>query len=196
MARFAGLDTQVLGISVDHVPCLKAWAESLGGIQNYPLLSDFWPHGAVAEKYGVLRNDGKSERAIFIIDKQGCVRYIDIHDIDSQPDDQVLFNELRHIDPGAALNEPPESLQPDAPLPHGGIVMYCTAWCPDCKKARKWLQEHNLAYTEVNITTTSRAKQQLRKWANGNLTTPTFDIDGTIVVDFDQARLRAVLGLD
>ena len=39
-AKFAGLDTQVLGISIDHVPCLKAWADSLGGI-NYPLLSDF-----------------------------------------------------------------------------------------------------------------------------------------------------------
>ena len=195
MARFAGLDTQVLGISVDHVPCLKAWAASLGGIQNYPLLSDFWPHGTVASQYGVLRDEGSSERAIFIIDKQGCIRYIDYHDVGSQPDNQVLFAELRRIDPSAAMHEKPEILQPEAPLPRGGIVMYCTAWCPDCKQARKWLQEHNLAYTEVNITTTPGANQQLREWANGNLTTPTFDIDGTIVVDFDQARLREVLGM-
>jgi glutaredoxin len=196
MARFAGLDAQVLGISVDHVPCLKAWAESLGGIQNYPLLSDFWPHGAVAEQYGVLRSVGSSERAIFIIDKQGCIRYIDLHDVDSQPDNQVLFNELRHIDPGAALNEPPEILQREAPLPHGGIVMYCTAWCPDCKQARKWLQERNLDYTEVNITSTPGAAQQVRRWANGNLTTPIFDIDGTILVDWDPDRLKEILGLE
>ncbi|HBX68522.1 MAG TPA: hypothetical protein DEH25_03835, partial [Chloroflexi bacterium] len=45
-ALFVGLNAQVLGISVDHVPCLQAWAESLGGI-SYPLMSDFWPHGAV-----------------------------------------------------------------------------------------------------------------------------------------------------
>jgi alkyl hydroperoxide reductase subunit AhpC len=80
---FAGLNVQVLGISVDHVPCLKAWAESLGGI-NYPLLSDFWPHGQVSDLYGVLRKEGYSERAIFIIDRDGIIRYIDIHAIDER----------------------------------------------------------------------------------------------------------------
>src|SRR5512136_2939373 len=101
MAKFEKLNAQVLGISVDHVPCLKAWAESLGGI-NFPLLSDFWPHGAVAVKYGVLRPEGHSERAIFMIDKRGIIRYIDIHNIDEQPDNDVLFAELRKIDPVAA----------------------------------------------------------------------------------------------
>ncbi len=48
------MQTQVLGLSVDSAPCLKAWAESLGGI-SYPLLSDFYPHGRFAELYGVLR---------------------------------------------------------------------------------------------------------------------------------------------
>ena len=72
----------------------------MGGI-NYPLLSDFWPHGAVAKKYGVLRKEGKSERAIFIIDKEGIIRYIDIHDIDEQPDNEVLLDELKKIIPGA-----------------------------------------------------------------------------------------------
>jgi alkyl hydroperoxide reductase subunit AhpC len=42
---------------------LKAWADSLGGI-HYPLLSDFWPHGEVAQEYGVLRADGNTERAL------------------------------------------------------------------------------------------------------------------------------------
>jgi len=63
---------------------LKAWADSLGGI-HYPLLSDFWPHGKISETYGVLRpQEGRSERAIFVIDKQGIIRHIDIHDIDLQ----------------------------------------------------------------------------------------------------------------
>jgi peroxiredoxin len=69
--KFAGLDAQVLGVSIDHIPCLKAWAESMGGI-NYPLMSDFWPHGRVANLYGVFREkEGDSERAIFVIDKRG-----------------------------------------------------------------------------------------------------------------------------
>jgi glutaredoxin len=194
MARFTGLDAQVLGISVDHIPCLKAWAESLGGIQ-YPLLSDFWPHGVVAEQYGILRPQGYTERALFIVDKQGILRYIDIHEISNQPDNQVLYQELRRIDPEAAAREPREAEVKAVPLPHGGIVMYCTAWCPDCKRARKWLKDNNLPYTEVDITSTPGADKQVKLWAKGNVTTPTFEIDGTIVVDFDEARLREVLDL-
>jgi hypothetical protein len=89
--------TQVLGISVDSVPCLNAWADSLGGI-TYPLLSDFYPHGDVAKKYRVLRSEGYSERAIFVIDKKGIIRYIDIHNIDEQPDNQVLFSVLAELE--------------------------------------------------------------------------------------------------
>ena len=188
------MDTQVLGISVDSVPCLTAWAEDLGGI-NYPLLSDFWPHGAVAQLYGVLRDDGRCERAIFVIDKQGIIRYVDVHDIDDQPSNVVLRNAIREIDPEVRdrLEEPkPEPV----PLPHGGIVMYCTRWCPDCKHARVWLAQHHLPYTEVDITTTPGAEEQVIAWANGYRTTPTFEIDGTIVVDFDEARLREVLGFE
>jgi peroxiredoxin/glutaredoxin len=189
-AEFAGLNTQVLGISVDHVPCLKAWAESLGGIA-YPLLSDFWPHGKVAERYGVLRSDGRSERAIFIIDREGIIRYIDIHDIDDQPDNRILFEELRKIDPEAASKEPPKP-EPVA-LPKGGIVMYCTKWCQDCRKARVWLKEQNLDYIEVDIYGVPGALEQARKWGNGKIVTPVFDIDGTIILDFDEPRLRDVL---
>ncbi len=90
------MNAQVLGISVDHIPCLKAWAESLGGI-SFPLLSDFSPFGAVADLYGVRRSEGFSERAIFVIDKKGIIRYIDIHDIDDRPSNDVLFRELERI---------------------------------------------------------------------------------------------------
>ena len=97
LKRFESLNTQVVGISIDHKFANKAWAESIGGI-TYPLLSDFWPHGEVAQKYGVFRADaGMSERAIFIIDKQGAVRFIDVHDIAEQPDVEQCFEELAKL---------------------------------------------------------------------------------------------------
>ncbi len=121
---------------------MKAWADSLGGI-HYPLLSDFWPHGKITETYGVLRpQEGRSERAIFVIDKQGILRYIDIHDIDLQPDNEELRDVLRKIDPDAAARE---VIRPESPLPTGGIVMYCTKWCADCNTARQWFLAHKLA---------------------------------------------------
>ena len=187
------MNAQVLGISVDHVPVLQAWAQSLGGI-NFPLLSDFWPHGEVAQRYGVLRSDGKSERALFIIDKQGVIRYIDIHDIDDQPYNEELRKALREIDPEAAAKEP-KPLYPPAPLPHGGVVVYCTPWCPDCHDARHWLSDHGISYTEVDIYTTEGAEEQVRKWNRGHLITPTFDIDSVIISDFDQEALRKTLKL-
>ena len=64
------------------------------GSINFPLLSDFWPHGAVAKAYGVLRDGGFSERSVFIIDKQGVVRYIDVHDIGEEPDIDQIFEVL------------------------------------------------------------------------------------------------------
>ena len=67
--RLDELNTVALGIGVDSVPSNKAWAQSMD-IRNTRLLSDFWPHGAVAKLFGVFReNDGFSERAIIIIDK-------------------------------------------------------------------------------------------------------------------------------
>jgi len=188
---FTGLNVQVLGISVDHVPCLKAWAESLGGIK-YPLMSDFWPHGKVAEMYGVLRKEGHSERAIFIIDKDGVIRYIDIHDIDEQPDNEVLMDELKKIIPNAE-EKVRHLYKDDEELPTGGVVMYCTPWCPDCRLARVWLKENNITYTEVDISTNLTAARQVRFWGEGVQITPTFDIDGQIVVDFDEKKLKGIL---
>jgi glutaredoxin len=195
LAQFAGLNTQVLGISVDHVPCLQAWAESLGGI-DYPLLSDFWPHGAVAVKYGVLLPDGRSERAIFLIDKNGITRYIDIHDIDEQPDNDVLRAEIRKMDPEAAANESTLGRElATMELPSSGIVLYCTRWCPDCRRARAWFEAHNLPYTEVDVNAVPGAAAKVRSWADGKLITPTFDINGTIIIDYDLDRLAEVLNV-
>jgi alkyl hydroperoxide reductase subunit AhpC len=57
-------------------------------------LSDFWPHGAVARKYGLLRTNGTSERAIVIIDKQGVIRFAKAFDINRRPDLGVIMGEL------------------------------------------------------------------------------------------------------
>jgi peroxiredoxin len=96
LAEFERYNTQVLGISVDSPPSNNAFAESLG-VENVPLLSDFWLHGEVARRYGVLRKEGYNERALFVVDKEGIIRYIDIHDIDDQPDNQVLLDVLKEL---------------------------------------------------------------------------------------------------
>jgi peroxiredoxin len=95
-SSFEGLDTIILGISTDNAPTLSSWTDALGGMW-FPVLSDFWPHGFVAEQYGVLRRDGMAERAIFVIDKKGFIRYIDIHDIGSIPPVDVLQSVLKDL---------------------------------------------------------------------------------------------------
>ena len=102
------MQTQVLGLSVDSEPCLKAWSEHVGKI-TYPLLSDFYPHGQVASTYGVLRTEGYSERSIFVIDKEGIIRYVDVHDIKEKPDNNVLFGALAELEPQAAAAQQRES---------------------------------------------------------------------------------------
>ena len=74
----------LLGITVDNVPTLYAWTNQMGKLW-FHVLSDFWPHGGVAKKYSVLRSNGVSERALFVIDKKGIIRYIDVHDINKRP---------------------------------------------------------------------------------------------------------------
>ena len=197
--KFEGYNTQVLGISVDHIPCLKAWAESLGGI-SYPLLSDFWPHGAIADEWGVLRHDeGKSERALFIVDKQGIVRYVDIHDIDEQPDNEELFQFLRQLEPDAVIPEKQVQPEPVAePKPDGpkSVKLYCRPGCIDCRLARRFLDRNNIPYSEVNVRATPAAEAQVREWTGGPLISPVFDIDGTIIIDFKRVELTRVLGLE
>jgi glutaredoxin len=190
------MQTQVLGLSVDSVPCLNAWADSLGGI-TYPLLSDFYPHGQIAELYGVLRSEGYSERAIFVIDKQGIVRYVDVHDIDLQPNNDELFRILAQVDPEAASTyqaaHPPE---PDSDEPLDEVVMYCTRWCPGCRKARIFFEENGIDYVEIDITRDRAAAARVRRWANGNETTPTFKIHGQVMVDYNEDKLAEMLGID
>ncbi len=94
-------DAVLLGITVDNIPTLFAWTKQMvpGGSKLwFPVLSDFWPHGAVADKYGVLRSGGVSERALFVIDKKGIIRYIDVHDINERPRLEVIVKELEKLE--------------------------------------------------------------------------------------------------
>ena len=86
----------LLGITVDNVPTLYAWTNQMGKLW-FHVLSDFWPHGGVAKKYGVLRSNGVSERALFVIDKKGIIRYIDVHDINKRPPLEDLMNALEKL---------------------------------------------------------------------------------------------------
>ncbi len=86
-------DAVLLGITVDNIPTLYAWTNQMGQLW-FPVLSDFYPHGKVAEAYGVLRTDGTSERALFVIDKKGVIRYVDVHDINKRPSLEALIREL------------------------------------------------------------------------------------------------------
>ena len=78
-------DAVLLGITVDNIPTLYAWTKQMGKLW-FPVLSDFWPHGEVADRYGVLRSEGVSERALFYIDKKGIIRDIQVSDINKRPD--------------------------------------------------------------------------------------------------------------
>lgn len=93
---FTENDAILFGITVDNIPTLFAWTNQMGQLW-FPVLSDFWPHGAVARKYGVLRSNGVSERALFVIDKKGWVRYIDVHDINKRPPLEDLATALEKL---------------------------------------------------------------------------------------------------
>jgi peroxiredoxin len=77
-ADYDGQGVQVLGVSVDTPFSLKAWAEQQG--YQFPLLSDFWPHGEVAKLYGVFNEGaGLAVRGTFLIDKAGIVRFAEVN---------------------------------------------------------------------------------------------------------------------
>ncbi len=101
LEKFAGYDAQVLGISVDSIPSHIAWQKRDIGTLKYPLCSDFYPHGAVAEKFGVLRTGapipGINERAVFIVGKDGKLVFAKVYELGEQPDNEEAFDVLRKL---------------------------------------------------------------------------------------------------
>jgi peroxiredoxin len=78
LATYSSADVQVLGVSVDTPYSLKVWAEQQG--YQFPLLSDFWPHGEVASQYGTFFEPaGMATRGTFLIDKTGVVRFAEVN---------------------------------------------------------------------------------------------------------------------
>jgi len=94
---FASLNTAPLGLSVDSVPCKKAWADSLG-IKSVPLVADFWPHGEVASAYGIFREkNGFSERANIIVDEKGKVVFFKVYEISQLPDINEIIGFIKGL---------------------------------------------------------------------------------------------------
>ena len=93
LARFKELNAQVLGISIDSRHSHKAFAEHLG--LEFPLLSDF--EKRVCQAYGVLREGGFAERALFVVDQQGIIRYAHVNPIGEVPDNQPVLDVLRKL---------------------------------------------------------------------------------------------------
>jgi peroxiredoxin (alkyl hydroperoxide reductase subunit C) len=93
---FEAANTQLIGLSVDNVPSLHAWVQEMGGLW-FPVASDFHPQGELAGKLGILRSSGEAERALFLIDTQGIIRYIDVHDINTRPDLGPLIKAMRQL---------------------------------------------------------------------------------------------------
>lgn len=91
--QFGNVDAQVLGISVDSVWAHQAFAAQLG--IDYPLLADFQPRGAVADKYGLFLDDkGITARATVIVDKEGKVAWVKLQEIGEARDDAEILKIL------------------------------------------------------------------------------------------------------
>jgi peroxiredoxin len=79
------------------VPSLKGWADFLGGVP-FPLLSDFWPHGAVGKAYGIFNEErGMDKRAAYVVDAQGIIRYAKVYPQGTIPTSDELLAELRKL---------------------------------------------------------------------------------------------------
>ncbi len=99
--EFTALDAQVLDISVDSIPSHVAWRQKEIGPVEVPLCADFYPHGEVTRKFGILREGlpvpGISERAAFIVDKDGKIAFAKVYGISQLPDIEELLQALRQL---------------------------------------------------------------------------------------------------
>ena len=99
--RFAALDAQVLDISTDSVLSHIAWQKKELGMMHLPMCSDFYPHGEVTSRFGILREAppvaGISERSVFIVDKAGKIAFAKVYPLDQVPNNEELLEALRKI---------------------------------------------------------------------------------------------------
>lgn len=99
--KFAALDAQVLDISLDSIYSHIAWQKHDIGTMHFPMCSDFYPPAAVTRAFGILREGpplpGISERAVFIVDKNGKIAFAKVYALDQTPDNGELLQALRGI---------------------------------------------------------------------------------------------------
>jgi peroxiredoxin len=90
-SEFEQAGVQVLAVSCDSRHAQRVWAEQQG--YNFPVLSDFWPHGAVAQAYGVFNDDaGFANRGTFVVDRAGIVRFAEMKQ-PGEPRDQAAWTD-------------------------------------------------------------------------------------------------------
>jgi len=112
-SEFERFGARLIGISVDSIYSHGAWAEVRG--LTFPLLADFEPKGEVARRYGVYREgDGYSERALYVIDAEGVIRYVHVSEqLDHIPDIYELFAALQEVTGVAAPKAGGEDVHAD-----------------------------------------------------------------------------------
>ena len=92
--NFEEKNTIPLGISVDPVPTKKAWSKDME-LEKTQILADFWPHGKIAKKYGIFREEnGFSERANILINKKREIEFIKVHDIHKVPNIKEILEKI------------------------------------------------------------------------------------------------------
>ena len=101
LKQFADYDAQVVGISPDSIYSHLAWQEKSIGWLEYPLASDYWPHGDVAQKFGIQRLGeplpGINDRSVFVIDKAGKVAFAKVYELGQEPDYEELVSEVKKL---------------------------------------------------------------------------------------------------
>jgi len=99
--RFREAGGKLVDISVDSIESHLAWQRKEIGMMRFPLCSDFYPHGEVTRQFDILREEppvpGISERAAFIVDKQGIIRFAKVYPIDQLPDLENLLQEVKKV---------------------------------------------------------------------------------------------------
>jgi peroxiredoxin len=96
LSSFQNDKVQILAISCDTTWSLKVWADQEG--YEFPLLSDFWPHGAVSESYGIFSSDlGFAFRGTFLIDRDGIVQFLERNGPGDARDQQGWRDELEKL---------------------------------------------------------------------------------------------------
>jgi len=99
-AEFAAYKAEVVGICVDSIMNTTAWERDIGPF-DYPLCSDFWPHGAVSRAYGAFRERapfaGASERAIFVVQQNGKVAFRKVYGVTELPPISEILEALRKL---------------------------------------------------------------------------------------------------